>query len=773
MEELEALRQRLSNIQKSQSAQRLSERNCIEIIVKMLELKMIDLIHTSTGREYITPKQLELEINDEILSHGGRVAITDLQSIIGVDMKYIQDTVDIIQKKDRSISIVYGDIVTKYYMDSIMDEINETLQVNGRLHISDLSQRFSLNYDILIEGINSRLGKRIHGIFENNVTLYTNDIIDRHKARVRGLFTALTKPTLINSLCKQYQMNDKLFVPQLNELIAQKRISGVVQGKGTQSVFIPTSFSVNRSKWIESFYKQNSYVSFSTLSNFQIVDPQTYLKNLFDDGTLLSSCIISNHIVNGIEESIRESITTSGWFDVTTLIPSILNNKDISVLISSCPSMKEKDTQVTILNENYVVSNSFIERAYSLLETMIQQKVQKQLILQESMATSQSSLATSIDGQNKPNSSKQKGGKGKQQVDIDDQQDIKPTKSGGKPTKKGGKKKRDDSDDEDYNAPQQKSKNNKKPSQLDHLPDMIQILKSFESMEGELTQHLGLYLRPRINQMWDSLVKEAKDKLENETNKTRKVKQSELAAHFTTQYLNLQLFKKGLDDLEGPNTILHKHLLKSICNNITNIIVETNASFHTLENTNCDTPAQRSVILSQLPPHVTKQLEKLVQSLTKSSITEFIDNLENVCNLCQIHLKSLDKKTEKTLLETHQQSLWEELDDNNQDIGAQYHAIVLLTYIKYKKRLVHAPPRSIPTLLESLSQEKIERGFMELLESTHKQVVDHIKEESSAIPIETIKQNVNNLISQLNPPHSLSPLSSTTTTSTTSTVSND
>lgn len=51
---------------------RLSERNCIEIIAKLVQDKKLDVVHTLDGKEYITPAQISREIRDELYVHGGQ-----------------------------------------------------------------------------------------------------------------------------------------------------------------------------------------------------------------------------------------------------------------------------------------------------------------------------------------------------------------------------------------------------------------------------------------------------------------------------------------------------------------------------------------------------------------------------------------------------------------------------------------------------------------------------------------------------------------------------
>jgi len=52
---------------------RLSERNCIEIVQSLVELKLLEVIHTTDGKEYLTPTELGKEIREELTVRGGPV----------------------------------------------------------------------------------------------------------------------------------------------------------------------------------------------------------------------------------------------------------------------------------------------------------------------------------------------------------------------------------------------------------------------------------------------------------------------------------------------------------------------------------------------------------------------------------------------------------------------------------------------------------------------------------------------------------------------------
>ena len=49
----------------------MSERNCIEILMKLKSMKLLDILHSCDGKEYLTPDHLVVEIHEEIEAHGG------------------------------------------------------------------------------------------------------------------------------------------------------------------------------------------------------------------------------------------------------------------------------------------------------------------------------------------------------------------------------------------------------------------------------------------------------------------------------------------------------------------------------------------------------------------------------------------------------------------------------------------------------------------------------------------------------------------------------
>jgi hypothetical protein len=72
-EEVKRLAADFQRAQLSSTSHKLSERNCVELVQKLINLGLIDVIYTTDGREYLTPSELEKEIREELFVEGGQL----------------------------------------------------------------------------------------------------------------------------------------------------------------------------------------------------------------------------------------------------------------------------------------------------------------------------------------------------------------------------------------------------------------------------------------------------------------------------------------------------------------------------------------------------------------------------------------------------------------------------------------------------------------------------------------------------------------------------
>ena len=130
---------------------RLSEKNCIEIVSKLIELKLIDVFYTNDGKEYVTPQQLSREISDELIMHGGRIHLTELVPLLNISLHAIETRAQEIVQCSPDIHMVAGQLINDTYLNTIVEEINETLQQNGQLSIQELTKQYELSSDFLLQ----------------------------------------------------------------------------------------------------------------------------------------------------------------------------------------------------------------------------------------------------------------------------------------------------------------------------------------------------------------------------------------------------------------------------------------------------------------------------------------------------------------------------------------------------------------------------------------------------------------------------------------------
>jgi len=222
MDEIAKLQEEFMRLQKQQASHSISERVCVEILLKLIQREKVKVYYTFDRKEFITPKQLSHEIQDEILSSGGRIELMDLYPLLNLDESVIEATTRELVENDRSLSIIENTIVADYYIDKVAEEINESLVESGQLNLSSLSQRFSLPLDYITNLISVRLVsappsryRRFIDGFLAPPLLYTQAFITRHKAILRGVLSGITVPTSLQQISQYVECDESMFYCKL------------------------------------------------------------------------------------------------------------------------------------------------------------------------------------------------------------------------------------------------------------------------------------------------------------------------------------------------------------------------------------------------------------------------------------------------------------------------------------------------------------------------------------------------------------------------------
>lgn len=191
----------------------MSERNCIEIVTKLIESKLLDVIFTNDGKEYVTPQHLGKEIKNELYIHGGRINLVDLAQILNVNLSQVSKVATEIEKHSKGLKIILGQLIDKSYMNRIAEEINDKLAQHGCINVAELTISYDLPAEFLQSLIEKELGKTILGKQDTQDirVFYTESFIARNKAKVRGALSAITKPTPLSAILGQCSVSERIF----------------------------------------------------------------------------------------------------------------------------------------------------------------------------------------------------------------------------------------------------------------------------------------------------------------------------------------------------------------------------------------------------------------------------------------------------------------------------------------------------------------------------------------------------------------------------------
>lgn len=380
MDEILELQQQLAAVQQTPSAQKLSERNCIELVMKLQSLKLIDLIFTRSGKEYLTSSQLTLEISDELLSRGGRVNIIDLPDALNVELYHIQSAIPQVLNPP-AIRLVRGELLTDYYLASIAEEINDSITASehGLDDVGSIASRYALPVDVVREVVSTHL----HTVIDATFDAQSKDLLRsaastaRDRAAARGLIRAVTAPTVLADLAKARQLPLPMVSELAEEMLGAAELAGTIVGRGSRAILVPQVFSDAALQAALSAFASNGFISLDHLSKLHLPDASQFVEKHLKDATLLSECIIGSTLIDTLAMSASEAVAADTWLDVEIALPPDFPARDISVvLVSLVDSLLKNERRDVVKEEGKTVRSR--RKAKSKAGTGVDQSEQEQ-----------------------------------------------------------------------------------------------------------------------------------------------------------------------------------------------------------------------------------------------------------------------------------------------------------------------------------------------------------------------------------------------------------
>ncbi|XP_054474406.1 E3 UFM1-protein ligase 1 [Anoplopoma fimbria] len=743
----EEIRRLAADFQRAQFAdtvQRLSERNCIEIITKLVQDKKLDVVHTLDGKEYITPAQISREIRDELYVHGGRINIVDLQQIINVDWVHVENRASDMAKSDKGVQLVLGQLIDDTYLNRLAEDVNDKLQEAGLISIAELCKSYDLPGDFLSEELSKRLGKLIQGEMDqyNRGVIFTPAFVARHKARIRGLFSAITRPTPVSSMIGAFGFQEHLLYSVLEELVNTGRLKGsVVGGRQDKAVYIPDIYAKTQNSWVDSFLQQNGYLEFDALVRLGIPDPTSYIRKRFKSNKLLflRAACVGQALVDQVEASVEEAVNSSTWTDIQPILPSCLSMEDIGMLINQAMRNTNVQSSARVLGETVVVSEKFISNCLSLFDDAMQQKAQKEvknnpvfLITEDDLK--QASMLT----ENSATSKKEKRDTERRKKATEGSGSVKSGGGGNareiriRKTKKKGRK---DEDSDEETGPSQQNRNKQSAAPFMAQEEIVAVLEERvsdcpEEILSELAEHL---LRPLAKSYQEVLRTVFMSSTSAPSRANKKQSMKDLQEEITSLYNNIRLFEKGNKFFSDETQVnIAKHILKTLCTDVTNILVNFLAAdlMMSMENPGTITNEVRVKILGKLSEETKGPLMKLHNCLNGKTVEDFLTNIEICAEVCGFMLKKGDKKKERQALFLHRQALTEQLKEA-EDPALVLHLTSVLLFQASTHCMLHAPGRCVPQIIGTLTG-RISTEQQQLLSAYQTLVVKQLVSQSQS-----------------------------------------
>lgn len=732
-EEIKKLAADLHRIQLGESAKKLSERNCIEIITNLIEKALIDVVFSTDGKEYITREYLRTQIINETLASNGRISLSDLQQILNVHYQNVENEARFIAETRHEYSLILGQLISRDYFDNIYREIDEKLKETGRLTLSEVTKLYDLPTDNLVPAILSQLNKKIHASLDqiDSSVLYTDSYVQLQKTMIRGALNALTKPTQINRLVNELKLEPGLFFSSYECLQSSNEIRGSLSGGKImdRAVFIPDIFVESTESYIRNFFYQNGFLELSMLKKLPSLETNTTLRKLFGDEFKsmleLKTMFISAENFDHIEQAVLDDLKRNEWINIKTAVHIPLNESDIDVIGDLIQKKHGRDWHRC--NEERIFYNDrlkdkFLREAEQLCSEKAS-KVSPDILKQLRSGTP---VSTPLNKSNQPETTPEKS-------------DGKRGKTGGAAATKAKKGRQNGPSLHDDSQPQSSIFEFMPVEKLGKL-----FLEKFatenypvplvEEICGRIIGHLNAKYREHLESIY----------LTSESSSFKK-NHSDFSEKFRTLFQNVCLFDSGasiFNDLMAEQ--LRMHLLRTLCTDMVNLAV---GYYGHAPNVAQLTPKVRDSTIESMPDIGKEAFQKLNASLNAKDLNAFFDAVEEITapKICSLNVKNPDKKTRNELQMRYKNELMSQLSDCKEDCSSGLLIVCILLILNYHDAMVHASGKFVPQMVTFL-QEKIPGTLFDLLSENQRLVVMSMKNKDD----QQLKEKVSSRFNEIN-----------------------
>ncbi|XP_030376123.1 E3 UFM1-protein ligase 1 homolog [Scaptodrosophila lebanonensis] len=712
-DEIKRLAADFQKAQLTSTLQKLSERNCVEIVTLLLQKQLLEVVFTNDGKEYITPEQLEREILDELYLNGGRVNLVEVSKALTVDLSRIVALSEHIATENPHLHFILGQLIDEDYITHIAQEINEKLAQRGEISISDLTSQFDLPSDFLLHDVvEKHLGKIIKGRQDatNPRVFFTQAYIQRSKAKIRGALAAITQPTNVATILQQINVQEKIFHSLLDEIVP----AGQVTSKLTNAQYVPHIYAKTQADWVNSFYKQNSFLEYDAINKLGITDAKQYIRKQFpnEEFLFLKRVALGARLIElTVVTALNECSATKNYLDLSTTLPSNLSNDDIEEVFNVIMGQKHTNPSNFVYLESIVFSQPYLTQlmepcfgmAHVQAKAAIDNGVYQQFIVEKTLAhKGNTSSAAGLDDDakvDKRDERRKKAASGKAGGGAQGRETK--TKSTKKHHRGGGRSAahNESSDDEEMQHTRTGGNSSKvKSLELVKMADILKLI--LPSLEEEGLDHLAKSIAALyFNQLNQAALVKAQELFEATPQTNRRQTHAAIQERVNTLLGDIRLYEKGLKLFPQETQVqLVKYLLKSLGNDICNelSLYVANECNLTVKNPNLNFD-QRNKLAQECDAAYRNALLEQNKALNKT-IDDFELATEAVLKACSMIVKKIDKKKDRQLIVQHKEKLQQQLRECN-DSALVLHLTALILFTTISGCILHASGKFVSVIL--------------------------------------------------------------------------
>ncbi|CAI5723451.1 unnamed protein product [Peronospora destructor] len=737
MDEIALLQQQLAAVQQQETALKLSDHNVIDLLLKLQQLGKLEVIHTRTGKQFLTPLQVQKEIIDYVALQGGRMCLTDLEKIIDVDRMHVEKQVMVLCRGNRGHKDSYHvvnngeELLTSWYLDGIMEDTDVLLQDSGTTSIGDLARQFGFTVDYMRDVVHTRLGSVLKARERNNV-LYTDSYETEQKARIRGGFAGMTRPAFVPDVVRFFGFDETVVNEALTELMQMKVLMGTLRGRE----YVPYVFMGSQKASMYSFFHQNGYLEHARAKELQVARPFEFLKRRFPDCVPLQESVVSRSLQLQLEGAVEAAVNDNSLVDVRSVLPSALSADDMALLLGLSSGLKKTGhaPKAYQIANTYAVSLSFFVSCLEKIGEDATTKATRAAAQQKSSGVKADfhESRQEVDKDKGSDAGSKLGKKGKRGKGGNkrDQEETRGKSRKVTKSKRGSKRGEDAGDDDDKrSAPAQLSIVPTREEMIDLLVKWFPIIHDLEG-DDDFMDGMIAHIENKTTEVYSTaLTKAMSSILRGDAASLRELRKT-FEHRFDEQLTKLLILEKGFNKLlmhvDAKNAsgmkqlaVVEVHLLETFAVELAALVTSFIAESNNLElegvsllsspsgsadnkNKVATDPVttlsdkDRRVVESSLPQSTASTLVRLWMLATagRRSLSDFMAHMPVLAETLSMPLRKLDRKKERQVIFGYRQALSAELGEMAAlaiDSNQQYALIATLVLQLFFQQLTGLP----------------------------------------------------------------------------------